>query len=107
MVHSDLLRCLVVLGIARGAWWCMAVQCVLFVLFGAAWRCVVALGGAWWRLAVLCDWIMLRGGGCLALLRGALRCVVVLGAVLLCLGLRGAAWRCLGVLGGAYGARGA
>ena len=34
---------LVVLG---GAWWCMAVQFAWFVLFGAAWRCLVALGGA-------------------------------------------------------------
>ena len=41
------LRCLVVLGDARAAWWCLVVQCAWLVLFGAAWRCVVALGGAW------------------------------------------------------------
>ena len=53
MVLNAAWRCLVVLGGAGGAWWYMAVQCVWFMLFGAAWRCVVALGGAWWCLVVL------------------------------------------------------
>jgi hypothetical protein len=81
------------------------VQCAWFVLFSAAWRCVVALSGAWWRLAVLCDWFILNGGGCLALLRGARRCVVVLvqlGAARRCGALLGSAWGCLVVLGGAW-----
>ena len=102
MVLGTAWRCLVVLGGAGGAWWCMAVQCVWFVLFGDAWRLVVALGGAWRCLAVQCDWIMLRGGERMALLRDAPRCVVVLGAVWRCLALRGAACGCLGVLGGDY-----
>ena len=87
---------LVVLG---GAWRC-SVRGSCF--FSAAWRCVVALGGAWWRLAVLCDWIMLRGGERMALLRNAPRCVVVLGAAWRCLALLGAAWRCLALLGAAW-----
>ena len=37
MVLGAAWRCLVVLGGAGGASWCMAVQCVWFVLFGAAW----------------------------------------------------------------------
>jgi hypothetical protein len=77
---------------------------VWFVLFGDASRCVVALGGAWWCVVVQCDWIMLRGGERMALLRNAPRCVVVLGAAWRCGALRGAAWGCLGVLGGACGA---
>ena len=55
MVLNAAWRYLVVLGGAGGAWWYMAVQCVWFVMFGAALRCLVALGGAWWCLVVLCD----------------------------------------------------
>jgi hypothetical protein len=40
-------------ALAGGAWWCMAEQCVWFVLFGAAWRCLALLGGAWWCLVLL------------------------------------------------------
>ena len=60
----------------------MAVRCAWFVMFGAAWRCLVALGGAWWCLVVLCDWFMLRGGACCCLwvLGGAWWCLVLLGA---------------------------
>ena len=54
---------MVVLGGADGAWWCMAVQCAWFVLFGAALRCLVALGGAWWCFVVLggaaCQFVLL------------------------------------------------
>ena len=77
MVLNAAWRCLVALGGAGGAWWCMAVLCVWFVLFGAAWRCLAPQGGDWW-------------------------CLVVLGGAVCWFLLLGAAWRCLVVLGGAW-----
>ena len=106
MVPGTAWRCLVVFGCSGGAWWCMAVQCVWCVLFGAAWRGLVAIGGAWWCLVVPCDWFMLRGGAwrCLGVLGGAWWCLVVLGTAQRCLALLvGVRWcRCfLVLLGGA------
>ena len=87
MVLGTPWRCLVVLGGAGGAWWCMAVQCVWCVLFGDAWRCLVALGGAWWCLMVHSD---------------LLRCLVVLGnarGAWWCLRCSARGWCCLVLLG--------
>ena len=43
MVLNTAWRCLVVLGGAGGAWWCMAVLCVWFC---AVWCCLALLNGA-------------------------------------------------------------